>query len=71
MYIVAPSPVDTIRADFRRVTRGPMLHRVWHFLQVERERATDRAAARGVRGQSHPGIYADYETARRMAAGGR
>lgn len=66
MYVIAESPIDAIRADFRRIHASSMLHRVWHAVSTHRERASDRAAASGVRRLGHPGVAADYEAARRF-----
>lgn len=54
MSINAEPSVYAIRADFRRISRGSLLHRVWHAVGRLRERAADRAAARAVRGLAHP-----------------
>jgi len=66
MSAIAESPVAAIRADYRRINRGSMLHRVWHAFAVRRERAADRAAARGTLRMEYPGVLADYQAARRF-----
>jgi hypothetical protein len=68
MYVIAPSPVDALRADLRRSSRGSLLRRVWHSIRAEWDRAADRAAARGVLGLDHAGVRADYETARQFGS---
>lgn len=70
MYVIVESPVDAIRADFRRMHRGSVLRRLWHRLMLQRERAADRAAARCMRALDHPGVRADYDTAVRFGGFG-
>lgn len=64
MSISAESSVYTIRADLRRISRGSLLHRVWHAVATLRELAADRAAARAVRSLAHQGGSADFRLSR-------
>ncbi|HET8997381.1 MAG TPA: hypothetical protein VFN42_12010 [Acetobacteraceae bacterium] len=64
MYVIAESPIDAIRADFRRIQESSVLHRIWHALATHSERVADRAAARSIRRVAHPGVTADHAAAR-------
>jgi len=66
MSAIAESPVAAIRSDYRRINRSSVLHRLWHAFAVQRERAADRAAARGMLRLEHPGVIADYQSARQF-----
>jgi len=63
MSVAAHPSVDALRANFRRMQCSPMLHRLWHLIRSARDRAVDRAAARGVCGPDHSGVRADDATA--------
>jgi hypothetical protein len=63
MPVSASIAVQTLRTEQRRLSRGPMMPRLWQTMRDEWQRQMDRAIARSVHALDHAGVSEDYRMA--------
>jgi hypothetical protein len=63
MSIAASIAVQTLRAEQRQLSHGPMMPRLWQAMRGEWQRRQDRKTAAVVRALDHVGVREDYRMA--------
>ncbi len=63
MPMSASLSIQSLRADQRRLSHGPLMPRLWQTMRDEWQRRLDRATARAVRELGHEGVNEDYRMA--------
>jgi hypothetical protein len=63
MLVSASIAVQTLRAEQRRLSRGPMMPRLWEAMRSGWQRIQDRTTARWVLDLDHAGVSEDYRMA--------